>query len=151
MRRAGPHRPRGRVEENSVEIRHDLGRRPALFRPRAEPVRQERVYPVRPERAEDLPPLVRRQGRRGHGRIAQRGREVEEPVGREREKGVRPAARERESDVELAEAAGERRVGGRSPCQGRIVRCHRSPCRQDLVLVRSFFGEDPAERITERG
>ena len=48
--------------------------------------------PVRPEKVEEFPPRLEREGRRGLRRIAQYGREGENPVVREREQNVRPAA-----------------------------------------------------------
>ncbi len=100
---AGPHRPRGCVQEDPVEPGHHLRRRPALRRPGAETVRKQREGPVRPEQVEERLPLLRRHGRRRHGSIAEEGREVEEPVVREREQGVRRVAGEGQALVELAE------------------------------------------------
>ncbi|MEN6517316.1 MAG: hypothetical protein ABFC38_03885 [Methanospirillum sp.] len=94
----------------SLQEVHDVRRRPTLHRPRAEPVREERVDAVRLEQADKLPPLLERRGRRLLRRITQHGREGENPV--VREQGVRPAARERQPGMELAQPHGERRVGG---------------------------------------
>ena len=66
---------------------------------------------MRPECVEKLLPRLRREGRRWLQRVAEDGREVEEPVVREREQGVRRVAREREALVELAEPRGQREVG----------------------------------------
>ncbi len=59
---AGPHRPRGRVEEDPVQVVRDLLRRPAVLRPGAEAVREEREDAVRHEERRGTPATPRARG-----------------------------------------------------------------------------------------
>lgn len=107
------HTPHGRADVVESINLSPLGR-PAVLRPGPQPVREKRVAAVRPEQVEEHLLLFRRHGQRR--RIAQDGREGEQPVVRERE---------REARVELTEPSGERGVGRLSVRLGRRHR-HRA-------------------------
>ena len=84
----GPHRPRGRVEEDPVEPGPHLRRRPAVVRPGTEAVREEREDAVRDQEVAERPPFIERERRRRHGLVAEDRREVQRLVVRQREESV---------------------------------------------------------------